>query len=121
MNEFLQNGPEVGDAELVGVNTLPENMQEFISMVDDLLPEEFELFELEGDNSVYFSKTDSEDICLAEIRPTTPREAGYVEGGPTIFLRISSEGDTPDEVTTWYDLEKAVTRGVNKINSILKI
>lgn len=115
------NGNQVGDLELVELDSLPATMQEFALRVDDLLPEEFEMYQLEGDESVYFAADgDDGERVVAEIRKTTEREAGNSDGnGPTVFLGITSDGDTPDTKMTFFSLEKAVDFGAKRIMKIL--
>lgn len=118
MDNLIGNGLEVGDLDVARGNGLPDSMQEFMNQVDDLLPDGFDLYELEGDGSVYFSVEELDEIATAEIRPTTERERGYTDGGPNVFLKVTSEGDAPDETTTWFKLEEAVAYAVKRINKI---
>ena len=118
MENLVNNGLEVGDADIVRTNTLPDNMQEFMSKVDHLLPDGFDLYELEGDASVYFSLEEFGELATAEIRPTTPREKGYTEGGPDVWLKITSDGDTPDVSTTYFSIDEAVKYAVKRLTEI---
>jgi len=89
--------------------------------VDEILQPEFELFELEGTSSVYFSFAEHSDVATAEIRLTTPREQGYSEGGPQYHLNVTSSGPDPDNKSNWFDLESAVTFGEKQIKKILRL
>lgn len=115
-------GPEVGDSE-IDQGPLPyPNSRALATAVDDLLPEDFDMFELEGDDSIYFNYSDRSDEATAEIRPTTPREKGYTEGiGPQFSLTIIKDGPDADATTTWFDLEQAVDYAVKSIRATLKV
>lgn len=119
--QFLNGGPTIGssapDLQIPSVI-----IQELVNAVDDLLPDDFELFELEGDESVYFSYADRGEEATAEIRFTTAREKGYTEDiGPRYALSIVVEGPDPDNKSTWFSLEDAVDFAVKQIRRSLRV
>jgi hypothetical protein len=118
---ITKDGPQVGDMELKTFDDLPKTVQELISAVDDALPEDYNLWELEGDESVYFSKEGYEDEAIAEVRFATPREEGYNENGPKIVLIMVYSGPDLDNKTLWFDPKKAVDAAVKQINQRFKI
>lgn len=119
-NQYLQGGLEPGSAP---DTTIPSVIiQELVNAIDDLLPEDFELFELEGDQSVYFNYAERQDEATAEIRYTTAREKGYTEDiGPRFALSIVVDGPDPDNKTTWFSLEDAVDFAVKHIRRVLRV
>lgn len=119
-NQYLQGGLEPGSAP---DTTIPSVIiQELVNAIDDLLPEDFELFELEGDQSVYFNYAERQDEATAEIRYTTAREKGYTEDiGPRYSLSIVVDGPDPDNKTTWFSLEDAVDFAVKHIRRVLRV
>lgn len=119
-NQYLQGGPAVGSAP---DTTIPSVIiQELVNAVDDLLPEDFELYELEGDQSVYFNYAERQDEATAELRYTTAREKGYTEDiGPRYALSIVVDGPDPDNKTTWFSLEEAVDYAVKQIRRVLRV
>lgn len=122
MTGIYTTGPEVGDSQIdQGPIPFP-NSQALALAVDDLLPDDFELFELEGDDSIYFSYADMPEEAIAEIRPTTPREKGYSEGvGPQFSLTIVKAGPDADATTTWFDLEQAIDYATKSIRDTLRV
>lgn len=119
-NQYLQGSVEPGS---VPDTTIPSVIiQELVNAIDDLLPEDFELFELEGDQSVYFNYAERQDEATAEIRYTTAREKGYTEDiGPRYALSIVVDGPDPDNKTTWFSLEDAVDFAVKHIRRVLRV
>lgn len=114
----MMNGPEVGDAEVYDVS--PDI--KLVEAVDELLPDDFEMWELEGDESVYFGCIDREEEAAAEIRPTSPREQGYSQGvTPQYALTLTFAGPDADNFTTWFDLEKAIAFATKRIRTSLGI
>lgn len=115
--QFLNGGPSAPDITIPSVI-----IQELVNSVDDLLPDDFELFELEGDQSVYFNYAERQDEATAEIRYTTAREKGYTEDiGPRFALYIVVDGPDADNKTTWFSLDEAVDYAVKQIRRVLRV
>ena len=91
--------------------------EELMNEVDDLLPEGFEIYELEFDDSVYINKDGFGDNATAEIRYATAREIGtdIEENAAKFLLSISIAGPDPDNVTTWFSLESCVESAVKQL------
>ena len=96
----------------LGEYTAPLYSDIFIALsaqIDDLLPEEgFDIYELEGEDSVYISlEGDDNDVAPAEIRETSHREQGtdIIENAAKFHLTMTFDGPDLDNETTWLTLD----------------
>lgn len=91
--------------------------EELMNEVDDLLPEGYEIYELEFDDSVYVSKEGFGDNATAEIRYAAAREVGtdIEENSANFLLSVSIAGPDSDNVTTWFSLESCVNSAVKQL------
>lgn len=116
------SGGEIGDASIL----TPEPAKTFellVSAIDEILPDGFEMWDLEDDESVYVSFHDQSEQIVAEVRYTTPQENGFSEAGmgPCYAVVFTKEGPEPDSLTTWFNLDEAIDFVQKTIKQFLRV